>query len=192
MVAEGKHLAMEGGKHFSKFATDGLQMVYRAAEKQTKEYIASKSSVADKKESSSIGVQKSKDSGIEPISSTPFYAASDAGKNVEKAKPKASMVADDSPEPFFAARADEERDTKKTPSDEKTKHVGNDSPNVFFAAIHEDHGRSQLQKEAAGLTNDETSPGSTSSLLRSGGRMFAKFVGDGLQMVQRVAQKDKR
>jgi hypothetical protein len=144
--------------------------------------------VAAKNESSPIGDEKSKGSVIEPISSTPFYAASDLGKN-EKVKLKASMVADNSPKPFFAASGDEEIDTKKTLSDDKTKDVGNDFPNLFFAATHEDHSGSQVQKEAAGSTNDEPSPASTSSLLRSGGRMFAKFVGDGLQMVQRV---DKR
>ena len=197
MLDEGKHLAMEGGKHFAKFASDGMQMVYRAAEKQTKEYIASKQSVTTKKESPSIEYEKPKNAAIEPIAPTPFYAAIDITKTDEKVEPKTSASATNSPKPFFATSNDsEEMQPKSILTADNVKRqnipVSNDSPNPFFAAAQDDHrGRNEVKTEGSKpASNDELS---TSSILRSGGRMFAKFVGDGLQMVQRVAkQKEGR
>jgi len=155
MLEEGKHLAVEGGKQFAKFASDGLQMVYQAAEKQTKEYIASKQSEASKKKSSSV-----RNLETEKSASTPFYATNDVAKKDGKDEPTFSASTTNPSNPFFASTEGDDA-TEPLPQGERPK-------------------------------IDESSP-STSSMIRSGGRMFAKFVGDGLQMVQRVTkQKDKR
>lgn len=174
---------MEGGKHFAKFASDGMQMVYHAAEKKSKEYIASSTASSAEKEYS------------ETPSPTPFFAATDdhavannkgtitSGVD-EKHKPhtvledsfKTTNAVADSPKPFYAAT--------KTDNDGVVQDVtkmDSSIPNERFTAT-----------KTANVAKP-IPPASTSSLLRSGGRMFAKFVGDGLQMVQRAAtSKEKR
>ena len=141
VVKEGTHLAMEGGKQFAKFASDGLQMVYHAAEKQTKEYIASQQSATRKKESQPI------------VDKTPFFATS-AVDNGTKPRSKQNAV------------------------------VGNESPKPYFATAQEND--TQRMEATTKSTNSDES--STSKMFRNGGRMFAKFVGDGLQLVQRAAK----
>jgi hypothetical protein len=187
---------MEGGKQFAKFASDGLQMVYRAAEKQTKEYIAPNESATAKKESQPTSDRKPRDSSIEPQhTSTPFFAASDAtSKTNEKKESVLSTSATNSPKPFFAASdEDEELVTKASIPIDSPKDIGNGSPHPFFAVTREDPSGNELHTEVARPAKDESPPLSTSSLVRNGGRIFANFIGDGIQMVQRVAKlKEKR
>jgi len=100
LMEGGKHLAVEGGKKFAKFASDGLQMVYRAAEKQTKEYIASSTATSTaKKDSSHVRERKP----VEAIS-TPFFAASDDISVTKKEdKPNPSTASDGVPLNHFTA-----------------------------------------------------------------------------------------
>jgi len=214
----GKHLAIEGGKNFAKFASDGLQMVYHAAEKQTKEYIASKS--ASDVGSRSTG-EKTKDATMISATSTPFFAASGdttVTKKAEKVEPKPSTIDEQaSPKPFYAATSDGKETQAKRVKNESTV-ADRGSKNPFFAATHTDRIENKPVQDVtiknivhSPPTNDGSKiatdplatnvqfeedpklPATTSSLLRSGGRMLAKFVGDGLQMVQRVAtSKEKR
>jgi len=218
LMEGGKHLAIEGGKNFAKFASDGLQMVYHAAEKQTKEYIASKS--ASDVGSRSTG-EKTKDATMISATSTPFFAASGdttVTKKAEKVEPKPSTIDEQaSPKPFYAATSDGKETQAKRVKNESTV-ADRGSKNPFFAATHTDRIENKPVQDVtiknivhSPPTNDGSKiatdplatnvqfeedpklPATTSSLLRSGGRMLAKFVGDGLQMVQRVAtSKEKR
>ncbi len=141
MMEEGTHLAVEGGKQFAKFASDGLQLVYHAAEKQTKEYIASQQSASRKKESQHV------------VDKTPFFATTNV-------------------------------DNVTTPRAKQNTVVGNESPKPYFATAQEDRTQ-RVETKTQSTSSDESS---TSKMFRSGGRMFAKFFGDGLQLVQRAAK----
>jgi len=207
LMEDGKQIAMEGGKQFAKFASDGLQMVYRAAEKQTQEYIASSATAAAENMDSSDVKE------IKPFSneetSAPFFAATDGNSVTKKAKKsQPSTVAEDVPSTSYATTTDSGTKSKeRTNKDDKPKKINlvTEPPKPFYAAAaNEDNNISQLKAEKAPDKAEATTPAaaatghvsekpiqpaSTSSLLRSGGRMFAKFVGDGLQMVQKVAKE---
>jgi hypothetical protein len=233
---------MEGGKNVAKFAFDGLQMVYRVAEKQTKEYIASSAAAAaeENANNNSKSATTNAAAAAADVSSKPFFAATatdndndnDNNKGIttkDSSTKKALATANDSPKPFFAATTEGNDNnvkkkvaTTKMDSSSSTNHDNNistptatttasstttttaddSSPKPFFAATATGRNDDVVKKVMKTTTKIDSSsssspppstrsmpPSSTSSssLLRSGGRMFVKFVGDGLQMVQRVA-----